>query len=157
MRERHSSKEETNAEHLELQSIKHREQLHEERLEGKTKTTTQETIMTDTIFDKIIRREIPATIVYEDEQCLAFKDIAPKAPVHILIIPKKSIAKLSDAKPEDQALLGHILLKANEIAAQLGYDGAYRLVCNSGQAAGQEVFHLHFHLLAGRPLSWPPG
>ncbi|MGU9977602.1 MAG: histidine triad nucleotide-binding protein [Candidatus Oxydemutatoraceae bacterium WSBS_2016_MAG_OTU14] len=113
--------------------------------------------MTDTIFDKIIRREIPATIVYEDELCLAFKDIAPKAPIHILIIPKKPIAKLSDSNPEDQALLGHILLKAGEIATQAGYANAFRLVCNNGSDAGQEVFHLHFHLLAGRPLTWPPG
>lgn len=113
--------------------------------------------MADTIFDKIIRHEIPATIVYEDEHCLAFKDIAPKAPVHILLIPKKSIPRLSDSKPEDQMLLGHLLLKATEIAQQLGYGDAFRLVCNNGKKAGQEVFHLHLHLLAGRSMTWPPG
>lgn len=113
--------------------------------------------MSKTIFDKIISREIPADIVYEDEQCLAFKDVNPQAPVHILIIPKKIIAKVSDANIEDQDILGHLLLKTGEIAELLGVKDAYRLVINNGENAGQTVFHLHIHLLAGRALSWPPG
>jgi len=110
-----------------------------------------------TIFGRIIRREIPADIVYEDDSCLAFRDINPQAPVHILLIPKKEIAKLNDAKRDDQALLGHLLLAANKIARQLGVEHAYRVVVNSGAGAGQSVFHLHLHILAGRPMHWPPG
>ncbi len=113
--------------------------------------------MSDTLFLKIINREIPADIVYEDEQCLAFKDINPQAPTHILIIPKKPMARLADAEASDQELLGHLLLKASEIAEQQGYGEAFRLVVNNGEAAGQAVFHLHLHILGGRPLSWPPG
>jgi histidine triad (HIT) family protein len=110
-----------------------------------------------TIFGKIIRREIPADIVYEDEHCLAFRDINPQAPVHVLIVPKKEIATLADAAEEDQALLGHLLLAANRIARQLGVEQAFRLVVNNGAQAGQSVFHLHLHLLSGRPFRWPPG
>jgi histidine triad (HIT) family protein len=110
-----------------------------------------------TIFSKIVRREIPAQIVYEDELCLAFRDINPQAPTHVLLIPKKEIPRLVDAKPEDQALLGHLLLAANKIAQQLGVADAYRLVINNGEDAGQSVFHIHFHLLAGRAFKWPPG
>jgi len=113
--------------------------------------------MSETIFDKIISKEIPAEIVYEDEQCLAFKDVNPQAPIHILIIPKKSIAKVADADTEDQNILGYLLLKASEIAETLGVKDAFRLVINNGEEAGQTVFHLHIHLLAGRPLNWPPG
>jgi histidine triad (HIT) family protein len=113
--------------------------------------------MSETIFDKIISKEIPAEIVYEDEICLAFKDANPQAPIHILIIPKKSIAKVADAETEDQNILGHLLLKASEIAEMLGVKDAFRLVINNGERAGQTVFHLHIHLLAGRPLNWPPG
>ena len=113
--------------------------------------------MSKTIFDKIISKEIPAEIVYEDEKCLAFKDVNPQAPIHILIIPKKSIAKVADADIEDQNILGHLLLKASEIAEVLGVKDAFRLVINNGEEAGQTVFHLHIHLLAGRPLNWPPG
>ena len=113
--------------------------------------------MSDTLFLKIINREIPADIVYEDEQCLAFKDINPQAPMHILIIPKKPIAKLVEAEASDQELMGHLLLKASEIAAEQGNGDAFRLVVNNGEAAGQAVFHLHLHILGGRPLSWPPG
>jgi histidine triad (HIT) family protein len=113
--------------------------------------------MSETIFDKIISKEIPADIVYEDEICLAFKDANPQAPIHILIIPKKSIAKVADAETEDQNILGHLLLKASEIAEMLGVKDAFRLVINNGERAGQTVFHLHIHLLAGRPLNWPPG
>jgi histidine triad (HIT) family protein len=110
-----------------------------------------------TIFSKIVSREIPAQIIYEDELCLAFRDINPQAPTHVLLIPKKEIPRLVDAKPEDQALLGHLLLAANKIAQQLGVEDAYRLVINNGEDAGQSVFHIHFHLLAGRAFSWPPG
>jgi histidine triad (HIT) family protein len=111
----------------------------------------------DTIFTKIINRQIPADIVYEDEQCLAFKDINPQAPVHLLLIPKKPLDMLSNAKPADQAMLGHLLLAAAKIARQLKVDGAFRLVINNGEEGGQAVFHLHMHLLAGRPFRWPPG
>ncbi|HVK99923.1 MAG TPA: histidine triad nucleotide-binding protein [Dongiaceae bacterium] len=113
--------------------------------------------MSDTIFSKIINREIPATIVYEDDQCLAFRDVNPQAPMHILIIPKKPIPMLADAEPGDQAVLGHLLLKAGEIAKQEGYGDAFRLVVNNGARAGQTVFHLHVHILGGRGFSWPPG
>jgi histidine triad (HIT) family protein len=110
-----------------------------------------------TLFGKIIRREIPADIVYEDELCLAFRDINPQAPTHVLLIPKKEIDKLSNARSEDQALLGHLLLAAGKVANQLGVGDAFRLVVNNGAPAGQSVFHLHLHLLAGRKLDWPPG
>ena len=109
------------------------------------------------LFTKIINREIPADIVYEDEQCLAFRDIDPKAPTHILIIPKKEIAKISEATAEDQQLLGYLLLKAKDIAHQEGISDNFRLVVNNGAEAGQSVFHLHIHLMAGRTFSWPPG
>ena len=110
-----------------------------------------------TIFGKIISREIPAKILYEDELCLAFHDVNPQAPTHVLVIPKKEIPRLVDAQPEDQALLGHLLLAAGKVATQLGVGDAYRLVVNNGADAGQSVFHLHLHILAGRPLRWPPG
>ena len=113
--------------------------------------------MSETIFDKIIRKEIPSDIVYEDELCLAFKDVNPQAPIHILIIPKKAIAKVADANNDDQNLLGHMLLMAGKIAKDLGVKDAFRLVVNNGEEAGQTVFHLHIHLLAGRDFSWPPG
>jgi len=111
-----------------------------------------------TIFTKIINRDIPADIVYEDDLCLAFRDINPVAPVHILVIPKKVITKLAEAKGEDHALLGHLLIKATEIARTEGLDeGGYRVVINNGEEAGQSVFHLHLHILGGRQFSWPPG
>ena len=113
--------------------------------------------MTDTLFTKIINREIPADIVYEDDQCLAFRDINPQAPVHILLIPKQAITMLPHAEETDQTLLGHLLLKAGEIAKQEGVAEAFRIVINNGEAAGQSVFHLHLHILAGRDFSWPPG
>ena len=109
-----------------------------------------------TLFEKIIAREIPATIVFEDERCLAFRDINPCASMHILLIPKKPLVKLSDATVEDEALLGHLMLVATKVAAQEGLGEAYRLVVNNGAAAGQSVFHLHLHLIGGRPLKWPP-
>ncbi len=113
--------------------------------------------MAGTIFSKIINREIPADIVHEDELCLAFRDINPQAPVHILVIPKKEIPKLSDAEEADAALLGHLMAVATRVAAANGVGDAFRLVVNNGKQAGQEVFHLHLHVLGGRGFSWPPG
>jgi len=110
-----------------------------------------------TLFSKIISREIPAKIVYEDELCLAFHDVNPQAPVHVLLIPKKEIPRLVDAQPEDAALLGHLMITANTVARQLGVGDAFRLAVNNGADAGQSVFHLHLHILAGRAFKWPPG
>ena len=112
----------------------------------------------DTIFSKIIRKEIPAQIVFESEHVLAFRDIEPKAPTHILIIPKKPLENLADAGSADQALLGELLLTASQLARDLKLEaGGYRVVINNGANAGQSVFHLHLHLLAGRGFAWPPG
>lgn len=113
--------------------------------------------MSDTIFTKIINRQIPADIVYEDELCLAFKDINPQAPVHLLLVPKKPLDMLTSAQAEDQALLGHLLLAAGKIARQLKIDGAFRVVINNGEEGGQAVFHVHLHILGGRRFRWPPG
>jgi len=114
--------------------------------------------MADNIFAKIVRKEIPAKIVYEDDRALAFRDIDPKAPVHILIVPKKEIARISEAGAGDEALLGHLLTVAAEMARKEGIDGTgYRLVINKGAHAGESVAHLHVHLLGGRQMSWPPG
>ena len=111
-----------------------------------------------TLFEKIIAREIPADIVFEDDQCLAFRDISPQAPVHILIIPKNPVARIGAAQADDQSLLGHLLLTAADIARRenVAPDG-YRLVINNGPHGGETVPHLHIHLLGGRPLVWPPG
>jgi len=113
--------------------------------------------MADTLFTKIIDRKIPSDIVYEDDWCIAIKDINPQAPVHLLLIPKKPIDRLTNAQDEDQMLLGHLLLTAAKVARQLDIDDSFRLVVNNGENAGQTVFHLHLHLLAGRPFRWPPG
>ena len=114
--------------------------------------------MSKTLFEKIIAREIPADIVYEDEMVLAFRDIKPKAPVHVLIIPKKPIPRIAEAKPEDQQVLGYLMLKAAEVAGKLGLArSGFRLVFNNGPDAGEAVPHLHCHILGGRPLGWPPG
>lgn len=110
-----------------------------------------------TIFKRIIDGEIPAKIVYEDDQCLAFHDVAPQAPTHVLLIPKKEIASLAALTDDDQALLGHLWLVIPRIAAQLSLEQGYRVVVNCGPWAGQSVDHLHFHILGGRPLAWPPG
>jgi len=110
-----------------------------------------------TLFGKIIRREIAANIVYEDDLCLAFRDINPQAPTHVLLVPKKEIGMLSSATAEDQALLGHMMLAAGKVARQLGAGDTFRLVVNNGAEAGQSVFHLHLHILAGRRMRWPPG
>ena len=112
--------------------------------------------MSKTLFEQIIDRDIPADIVYEDDLCLAFKDILPQAPVHVLLIPKQPLPMLADALESDQAMLGHLMLKAPEIARDMGLED-FRLVLNHGESAGQTVFHLHLHILGGRPLSWPPG
>ena len=114
--------------------------------------------MSETIFSKIIRKEIPATIVFEDDEVLAFRDINPQAPTHILIIPKKPIATLNDLQPEDAPLIGKLYLVAKQLAAELGLaDDGYRTVFNCNRHGGQEVYHLHLHLLGGRQMTWPPG
>ena len=111
-----------------------------------------------TLFEKIIARQIPADIVYEDDLVLAFRDIKPHAPAHVLIVPKKPIARLAEAKPGDEPMLGHLLLKAAEVAGRLGLSATgYRLVINNGPDAGESVPHLHCHILGGRSLAWPPG
>ena len=111
-----------------------------------------------TIFTQIINREIPADIVYEDEFCLAFRDINPQAPVHVLLIPKKEVVSMATAETEDQAILGHLMVKASEIASMLELsESGYRLVVNTNEDAGQSVYHLHIHILGGRKLTWPPG
>jgi len=111
-----------------------------------------------TLFEKIIAREIPASIVYEDDLVIAFNDIKPQAPTHVVIIPKKPIPRIAEAKPDDHKLLGHLLLKAAEVAAQLGLaKSGFRLVFNNGADAGESVPHLHCHILGGRRLAWPPG
>ncbi len=109
------------------------------------------------IFAKIIAREIPADIVYEDDLCLAFRDISPKAPTHIHVIPKKPIVSLADLTPEDEAIMGRCVIVASQVAKEQNLDNGYRLVVNSGNDGGQEVPHLHFHLLGGRLMTWPPG
>ena len=114
--------------------------------------------MSANIFEKIIAREIPADIVYEDDLVVAFRDNNPKAPIHLLIVPRKNIPRLAEAKPDDAAILGHLLLKSAEIAEKTGLQKTgYRLVINNGADAGESVPHLHFHILGGRSLAWPPG
>lgn len=114
--------------------------------------------MNDCIFCKIINKEIPSKIVYEDEDIFAFSDINPQAPVHILLIPRSHYASLNEVPEDKQDLIGHILLTAKRIAADQGLqESGYRIVLNTGRNSGQEVFHIHFHLLGGRRMSWPPG
>lgn len=113
-----------------------------------------------TLFEKIIAREIPADIVYEDDLAIAFRDIHPQAPTHLLVIPRKPIPRVGEATQEDGPLLGHLLLVAGKIATQLGFnstDEGFRLVVNNGRYGGEAVPHLHVHLLSGRDLDWPPG
>ena len=110
------------------------------------------------VFCQISKRELPAKIIFEDNRCLAFEDIHPKAPLHLLVIPKEHIESLNDMGPEDEVLLGHLTFIAKEIALQRGVDKTgYRTIINTGPNAGQSVFHVHLHLLAGRPMDWPPG
>lgn len=110
-----------------------------------------------TIFKRILDGEIPAEIIYDDDDCIAFKDVHPQAPVHVLVIPKKEIASVDQIAEHDEALIGHLFVVIRKLAAQLGLKNGYRVVTNCGRAAGQEVPHLHFHLLAGRSFTWPPG
>lgn len=116
--------------------------------------------MTDCIFCKIARREIPAKIVFEDDEALAFEDIRPEAPTHLLVIPKRHFASLAEIAPEEEdsrALMGHLIAVAARLARERGIEAGYRVVINNGAQAGQTVFHLHLHLLGGRPFHWPPG
>ena len=113
--------------------------------------------MPETVFSKIIERKIPARIEHEDELCLAFHDVAPQAPTHVLVIPKKPIPSLADLEGADEALVGHLVMVATQLAPKLGLGNGYRLVVNCGRDGGQSVDHLHVHLLGGRSLGWPPG
>jgi histidine triad (HIT) family protein len=114
--------------------------------------------MSKTLFEKIVAREIPAAIVYEDDLVLAISDINPQAPTHILIFPKKAVPRIAEATPDDHKLLGHLLLKAAEVAEKVGLkNGGYRLVINNGADGGETVPHLHCHILGGRHMKWPPG
>ena len=113
--------------------------------------------MAETVFAKIIRGEIPARIEHDDDLCLAFHDVAPQAPVHVLVIPKRPLESLAEVTPTDAALLGHLVVVATQLAGKLGLDDGYRLVVNCGRNGGQSVDHLHVHLLGGRQLGWPPG
>ncbi|KAK2580383.1 hypothetical protein KPH14_006138 [Odynerus spinipes] len=111
----------------------------------------------DTIFGKILRKEIPCKFIYEDDKCVAFNDINAQAPVHFLVIPRKPISQLSKADDEDEALLGHLMLVARKVAQQEGLENGFRLVINDGKHGAQSVFHLHLHVLGGRQMQWPPG
>ena len=113
--------------------------------------------MSKTLFEKIIAREIPAAIDYEDDLVLAIRDINPQAPVHVLMFPKKPVTRIAEATPDDHKLLGHILLKAAEVAKKLDLKSGYRLVINNGADGGETVEHLHIHILGGRHMAWPPG
>jgi histidine triad (HIT) family protein len=114
--------------------------------------------MSKTLFERIIARELPGSIVYEDDLVVAFRDINPQAPTHVLIVPRKPIPRIAEAAPEDQVVLGHVLLKAAEVANKLGLtQSGFRLVFNNGPDAGEAVPHLHCHILGGRHMSWPPG
>ena len=115
------------------------------------------TMSAPTIFKRIIDKEIPAKIVYEDDLCLAFEDVTPQAPTHVLVIPKKEIASVDDLTDEDAALVGHLWMVIRDLAKQLGLGEGYRVVVNCGRDGGQSVDHLHYHLLGGRPMKWPPG
>lgn len=110
-----------------------------------------------TIFKRIIDKEIPAKILYEDDLCLAFADVNPQAPTHLLVIPKKEVASVADLENDDQALVGHLLLVCRNLAKKFGLTSGYRIVTNIGPDAGQSVEHLHLHLLGGRAMNWPPG
>jgi len=113
--------------------------------------------MSKTLFERIAAKEIPANLIYEDEHVIAFRDIHPQAPAHILIVPRKPIPRIAEAAPADHAVLGHLLLKAAEVAKLAGLTNGYRLVINNGSDGGESVPHLHCHILGGRAMSWPPG
>ena len=110
-----------------------------------------------TLFQRIADREIPADIVFEDDLCVAFRDVSPQAPTHVLVVPRKPVASINDLVDEDAELVGHIYIVIRQLAAKLGLTDGYRVVVNCGRGAGQSVDHLHFHVLGGRPLGWPPG
>ncbi|XP_013098805.1 adenosine 5'-monophosphoramidase HINT1 [Stomoxys calcitrans] len=111
----------------------------------------------DTIFGKILRKEIPCNFIYEDDKCVAFHDIMAQAPTHFLVIPRKPIAMLSNATEEDESLLGHLMLVGSKVAKDLGLEQGYRVVINNGKDGAQSVYHLHLHFLGGRQMKWPPG
>jgi len=111
----------------------------------------------DTIFGKILRKEIPCDFIYEDDKCVAFHDINAQAPIHFLVIPRKAIVKLSDTSDDDEQLLGHLMLVARKVAVKVGLNKGFRLVVNDGRDGAQSVFHLHLHVLGGRQMEWPPG
>jgi histidine triad (HIT) family protein len=111
----------------------------------------------DTVFGKILRKEVPAQFVHEDDRCVVIRDIGPKAPVHLLVIPREPLVNVADAKAAHAGLLGHLLLVAAEVARKEGVGDAFRIVINNGEAAGQSVLHLHLHVLGGRVMKWPPG
>lgn len=113
--------------------------------------------MSKTLFQRIADGEIPATLLHQDALCIAFRDIAPQAPTHVLIVPRKAVPRIGEAGAEDQALLGHLLLTAAKVARELGLKDGFRLVINNGRDGGESVPHLHVHLLGGRALGWPPG
>ncbi|CAD7082932.1 unnamed protein product [Hermetia illucens] len=111
----------------------------------------------DTIFGKILRKEIPCNLIYEDDKCIAFHDVNPQAPTHFLVIPRKPIAQLSLAEDSDEQLLGHLLIVGRKVAKDLGLGNGYRVVINEGKNGAQSVYHLHLHFLGGRQMKWPPG
>jgi histidine triad (HIT) family protein len=111
----------------------------------------------DTVFGKILRKEIPAQVVHEDDRCIVIRDVGPKAPVHLLVIPREPLVNLGDATEAHEALLGHLLLVARKVAVQEKVGDAFRIVINNGESAGQSVFHMHVHVLGGRVMKWPPG
>ncbi len=113
--------------------------------------------MSKTIFERICAGEIPANIIYEDDDVVAFRDVNPQAPTHVLLVPRRAIPRVGEATPDDQALLGHLLLKAAEVASKAGLKEGYRLVINNGPDGGESVPHLHVHILGGRHMAWPPG
>lgn len=125
--------------------------------EVKKAQTAENTNSVSTIFSKILDKSIPADIIYEDNQCIAFRDASPQAPVHFLVIPRKPIPTLSDATDEDQLLLGHLILTAKRVATQENLEKGYRVVINNGVNGAQSVYHLHIHVLGGRQMKWPPG
>jgi histidine triad (HIT) family protein len=130
----------------------------EKDLNRRTRSNPEEVgDLTDCLFCRIIRKELPSDIVYEDDDVLAFRDIKPEAPVHVLIIPKRHIASLANLTDEDTDVMGHAMFVASRLARDLGISEGYRVVTNCGKDAGQSVFHIHMHLLGGRSLGWPPG
>jgi histidine triad (HIT) family protein len=132
--------------------------IHQKSFDLLLRTTHVFRVMSKTLFEKIIAREIPAKIVYEDDKVIAFHDVKPQAPVHVLIIPKKPIPRIAEAHPDDHQVLGHLLIKAAAVAQQLGLtQNGFRLVFNNGSDAGEAVPHLHCHIIGGRKLDWPPG